>query len=239
VFATLTSAQEAIAELSGGNSGPLLIGASTTPGIYVLPALMVAFERDHRRMSVAVRIANSRVIEDHVRANELDLGLVGGHGLRPGEECLAAGVVDELVLIAPPGHAWARHAPLDASTILARERLLLREDGSATRAATERALQKAEVKIGRTLVLDHTEAIKQAVMVGLGVAFVSIYAVPGELETGRLARVRLRSLDIRRHFDVIHNEARPLTAGARAFVATVEAYGRPMRGPDRPRRRGR
>jgi DNA-binding transcriptional LysR family regulator len=238
IFATLTSAHEAIAELAGGTRGSLVIGASTTPGIYLLPALMGAFERDQPGISVALRIANSRVIEEQVRANEVDLGVVGGHGLRPGEECLAAGVLDELVLIAPPGHAWARRARADA-TVLARERLLVREDGSATRDVTERALQHAGVKIGRTLVLDHTEAIKQAVMAGLGVAFVSLYAVRGELETGRLARVRVRGLGIQRHFHVIHNEARTLTAGARAFVAAIEAHGTQIAVAGRGKRRRR
>lgn len=232
VFATLHGAEEAIAELAGGTRGALVIGASTTPGIYVLPALMSRFERGQPGISVALRIANSRVIEEQVRANELDLGVVGGHGLRPGEACLAAGVLDELVLIVPPGHAWARRARGEVS-VLARERLLIREEGSATRQVTERALQRADARIGRTLVLDHTEAIKQAVMAGLGVAFVSIHAVRGELEAGRLVRVRLRGVDIHRHFHVIHNEARVLTAGARAFVAALEAYGKQVRARSR------
>jgi DNA-binding transcriptional LysR family regulator len=189
-----------------------------------MPALMSSLERELPGLSIALRIANSRMIEEQVRANELDLGVVGGHGLGPGEECLAAGVLDELVLIVPPGHAWARRARLEPA-VLARERLLVREEGSATRRVTERALQQADVKIGRMLVLDHTEAIKQAVMAGLGVAFVSIHAVRGELETGRLGRARCRGVDIRRHFHVIHNEARALTARARSFIAALQGFG--------------
>src|SRR5262245_15331099 len=239
VFATLASAQEAIADLAGGARGALVVGASTTPGIYLMPALIGAFERDQPGVSVDLRIANSRVIEEQVRANELDLGVVGGHGLGPGEECLAAGMLDELVLIVAPGHAWARRARLDP-TALARERLLMREDGSATRQVTERALQQAELKIGRTLVLGHTEAIKQAVMAGLGVAFVSIHAVRGELETGRLERVRVLGLDIHRHFHVIHNEARTLTVRAKALIAAVQHWSTGA-GPQRrhARRRSR
>ena len=100
----------------------------------------------------------------------------------------------------------------------------MREEGSATRQVTERALQQADVKIGRTLMLGHTEAIKQAVMAGLGVAFVSIHAVRGELETGRLGRARLRGLDIHRHFHVIHNDARALTVRARAFITSLQDW---------------
>jgi DNA-binding transcriptional LysR family regulator len=236
VFATLVSAQEAIADLGGGARGSLVVGASTTPGLYLMPALIGAFEREQPRVSVDLRIANSRVIEEQVRANELDLGVVGGHGLGPGEECLAAGMLDELVLIVAPGHAWGRRARVDPSA-LARERLLMREDGSATRQVTERALQHADVKIGRVLVLGHTEAIKQAVMAGLGVAFVSIYAIRGELATGRLERVRLRGLDIHRHFHVIHNESRTLTIRAKAFITTLQSWSTraiPRRRLERP-----
>jgi DNA-binding transcriptional LysR family regulator len=224
VFSTLTSARETIGELGGITRGSLLVGASTTPGIYLMPVLMGAFEREYPGISVELRIANSRVIEEQVRANELDLGVVGGHALRPGEECLAAGVLDELVLIVPPGHPWARRARLDPSR-LAQERFLTREEGSATRHVTERALLQASVKIGRTMELGHTEAIKQAVMAGLGVAFVSIYAVRGELETGRLQQVRVRGLRIQRHFHVIHNEARTLTARAKAFIGAIQGWG--------------
>jgi DNA-binding transcriptional LysR family regulator len=242
LFATLASAQEAIADLAGGARGSLVVGASTTPGLYLMPALIGAFEREQPGVSVDLRIANSRVIEEQVRANELDLGVVGGHGLGPGEECLAAGMLDALVLIVAPGHAWTRRGRLDASA-LARERLLMREDGSATRQVTERALQQAEVKIGRVLVLGHTEAIKQAVIAGLGVAFVSIYAVRGELETGRLARVRVRGLDIHRHFHVIHNEARALTVRAKAFIAALQRWSTRVipggRHARRPSRKGR
>jgi len=77
--------------------------------------------------------------------------------------------------------------------------------------------------------LDHTEAIKQAVMAGLGVAFVSVHAVRGEVASRRLAALRLRGIRIRRHFHVIHSEARTLSGGARALVALLS---------EGPKRRG-
>ena len=237
VFATLAGAQEAIGDLAGGGRGVLVVGASTTPGLYLMPSVMAVLEREQPGISVDLRLGNSREIEEQVRANELDLGVVGGHGLGPGEECLASGMLDELVLIVAPEHVWARRARLDPSD-LAHERLLIREDGSATRQVTERALQRADVKVSRMLVLGHTEAIKQGVMAGLGVAFVSVHAVRGELEAGRLARVGLRDLAIHRHFHVIHNEARALTVRAKAFIAALEDWSR-RAVPRRPRARRR
>jgi DNA-binding transcriptional LysR family regulator len=220
VFATLTDVRDVLGELQGLQRGSLLVGASTTPGIYVLPAIIGAFRRRHPGIDLQLRIANSRAIEDAIRAHEVDLGVVGGHGLAPGEECLAAGLADELVLIVSPRHRWAGRREVVPAQ-LADEPLLVREEGSATRRVTERALDQAGIRRRVSMELGHTEAIKQAVMAGLGVAFVSVHAVRGEVAARRLAAVRLRRLRIRRHFHVIHSEARTMSAGARALVTLL------------------
>jgi DNA-binding transcriptional LysR family regulator len=130
-------------------------------------------------------------------------------------------MLDELVLIVSPAHAWARRRDVTPES-LADEPLLVREEGSATRSVTERALQRGRVKFRVAMELDHTEAIKQGVMAGLGVAFVSLYAVRGEIAAGRLHALRLRGVRIERHFHVIHHEARRVTASARAFMELFE-----------------
>src|SRR5258705_2288294 len=177
IFATLASARENVAELEGLRRGSLHIGASTTPGIYVLPRLAARFQELYPGITLRVRIANSAAIEEQIRANELDLGVVGGHGVRPGEECLSAGLSDELVLIVPPRHTWTKRREVGVE-LLAAERLLIREEGSATRQVTERALELAGARIGPTMELGHTEAIKQAVKAGLGVAVLAMHAIP-------------------------------------------------------------
>jgi DNA-binding transcriptional LysR family regulator len=234
VFATLTDVRAAVGELQGLQRGSLLIGAGTTPGIYVLPALIGRFRRRYPGIDLRLRIANSRAIEEAVRSHELDLAVVGGHGLAPGEECLAAGLVDELVLVVGRRHPWARSREV-APARLVDEPLLVREEGSATRQVTERTLERAGVRWRVGMELNHTEAIKQGVMAGLGAAFVSVHTVRAEVAGGRLAAVRLRGLRIRRHFHAIHSEARTLSAGARAFLAMLlEQADAP---PARPRRR--
>jgi LysR family transcriptional regulator, low CO2-responsive transcriptional regulator len=227
VFTTLGSAREVIGELKGLQRGSLLIGASTTPGIYVLPRVVGAFRQRHPNIRVTFRIANSRLIEDRIRANEFDLGVVGGHGLAPGERCLAVGLVDELVLIVGPRHPWAKRREIRPAE-LETAPLLVREEGSATREVTERALQRAQVAYRVAMELDHTEAIKQAVMVQLGVAFVSRYAIETEVAARRLHALRLRGVPVGRHFHVIHNEARALPPSAQAFLQALNEAGRPV-----------
>lgn len=226
VVAAVEGARQAVAELDGLGHGSLLVGASTTPGLYVLPAVIARFRARYPGIELKLQIANSRVIEERVREKELDLGIVGGHGLGPGEECVAAGLLDELVLVVAPGHPWSRRRDITPAR-LAGEPLLVREEGSATRQVTERALRQAGVKFRTAMELDHTEAIKQGVMAGLGVAFLSTHAVRGEVATGRLKALRLRGLRIHRHFHVIHHEARRLTASARAFMALLAQKNKP------------
>ena len=224
VASTVASARRVIDELKGLERGSLVIGASTTPGIYVLPSVVAAFKRRYPGIAISLQIGNSQVIEERIRANAVDLGVVGGHILGTRERCVTAGLLDELLLIVAPAHPWAKRREV-APRELAGEPLLLREHGSATRLVTERTLRQAGVKFNVAMELDHIEAIKQAVIAGLGIAFVSTYAVRGEIATRRLAGLRLKGLRIRRHFHVIHNEARTLTASGRAFMELLEHPG--------------
>ena len=219
VVATLAAGRQALAELNGLRHGSLVVGASTTPGTYVLPALIARFRDAYPGITVALRIANSRIVEERVRDGDVDVAVIGGHMLGPGERCVDAGIVDELQLIVSAKHQVGGTI---SRAKLAREPLLIREEGSATRQVTERALREAGITVRPTMELDHTETIKRAVMAGLGIAFVSRYAIEDEVRARRLRLVTVERLKIRRHFHVIHDERRPLSASARAFVDFLE-----------------
>jgi DNA-binding transcriptional LysR family regulator len=237
IVATVAGLRRAVDELAGLARGSLVVGASTTPGLYVLPRAVAEFRRRFPRIDVSLRIANSRQTEERVRADEVDIGVVGGHVLGAAERCVAAALLDELVLIVPPSHAWAIRREVPAGAI-AQTPLLIREPGSATRQVTERALREAGVSFTTAMELDHVEAIKQAVMAGLGVAFVSVHAIRGEVDTGRLRALRLKGLRLRRHFHIVHNQARTPTASARAFISLLERAPRArwwVGEPTRPR----
>jgi LysR family transcriptional regulator, low CO2-responsive transcriptional regulator len=232
IVTELSDARQAVLEIDGLTRGSLLLGASTTPGVYVLPRIIGSFRERYPGIDVKLKIANSRAIEAGVRANTFDLGVVGGHGLMPGEACLTAGVLDELILIVPPKHPWVHRRTVEPAR-LASEPLLSREDGSATRQVTERALQRADIRFRVAMELDHPEAIKRAVIAGLGIAFMSFHAVRDELSAGRLQTVRIRGLRVQRHFHVIHHEARALSRSARAFMEMLEQLAHETLGPGR------
>jgi DNA-binding transcriptional LysR family regulator len=229
VVGATEDAHQAMVDLGGLDKGSLVLGASTTPGIYVLPSAVARFRRRHPGIELILRIANSRDIEAWVQGGDLDLGIVGGHVLGPGERCVTAGLVDELVLVAPSRHPWARRRSI-AQREVATERLLVREPGSATRQVVERALLQAGIVPGQTMELSNTEAIKEYVMAGLGVAFLSRYAVRREVAGRQLAVVPVSRLRIRRHFHVIHAETRTLSASGQAFLAVLNEHDRGLRG---------
>ena len=223
VVSTLAAGRQALAELDGLQRGSLVIGASTTPGTYVLPALIARFRKHYPGITIGLRIANSRLVEERLRDGEVDVAVIGGHMLGRSERCVAAGIIDELQLIVPPDHPVTKRTM--SRSALARERLLIREEGSATRQVTERALRQAGVAFEPAMELDHTETMKRTVMAGLGVAFVSHFAVADDIRDGRLRTIAIERLTIRRHFHVVHDERRPLSASARAFVRFLQEDG--------------
>src|SRR5947207_903381 len=100
--------------------------------------------------------------------------------------------------------------------------MMVMDTGPMNNMVTELALLEAGISAQPTMELDHTETIKRAVLAGLGIAFVSRYAIEDEVRARRLRVVAVERLKIRRHFHVIHDERRPLSASARAFVDFLE-----------------
>ena len=92
LFAALSDARHAIADLQGLQRGTLAIGASTTPGIYVLPGVLGLFRQRYPAIEMTLQLGNSEQIEALVRAGELDLGVVGDGGTSPAEASLTARV---------------------------------------------------------------------------------------------------------------------------------------------------
>ena len=171
----LRGAERAAADLRGLHSGSLTIGASTTPGTYLLPAALGRFHAAHPGIALRLQISDTGEIERWVAVGQLELGVIGEAPLVPG---LVAEpwVRDELVLIVPRGHPFARRRSVPAAAI-AGEPYIAREEGSSTRGVAERYLVRLGVTLTPVMELGSTEAIREAVAAGLGVALVSRHAV--------------------------------------------------------------
>lgn len=216
----LGDAEEELGALAGLRAGTIRLGASTTPGVYLLPDTLGCFRRDFPEVTVEVEIASSAEILSRLLAGRVQLALVGAEEVDP-RLALEPFVDDEIVGIARPGMLELRDGTAGAAE-LAGSMLLLREPGSSSRRLVEAELREAGVEPAGTWELGSSEAIKRAAAEGLGVAFVSAYAVADELGRGELELFRLAGRQpLRRRISVARRAARALSPSERAFVETL------------------
>jgi LysR family transcriptional regulator, low CO2-responsive transcriptional regulator len=219
-LATLAAGEEELQALAGLEAGTIHLGASTTPGIYVLPDTLACFRRDHPNVRVEVEIASTGEILDRLLAGRVQLALVGETDVDERVE-REPFLTDEIVGVARPGALPVEGGAVGPRALEA-ETLLVREPASSTRRRSDRALAEAGVRPRQVWELDSSEAIKRAAREGLGFAFLSRYAVAEEVARGDLEAFRLAGRPpIGRTLDVARLVRRPSTPSERGFVATL------------------
>ena len=205
----------ALARLEGQPGGDLKLAASTTVAQYLLPRILGQFLKENPRVELRLKSGNTEQVTSWVMQGEASLGLIEGPPAHK-EVSVERFLDDRLPLIVSRHHAWASRTHPVTLAALASAPLLMRERGSGTRQVIEKSLRKAGLRLSRLQIameLDSTEAIVSGVEAGLGVGFVSEWAVQKELRLGTLAVVQVTGLEIRRAFSLIRL-AGPVPAGA-------------------------
>lgn len=199
-------------------SGELRIGTSNTVGNYRVGELLGGFVRAHPQVAIRLHVANTDSIAALLLDHALDIGCVEGTVAHPQLQ-LKPWRSDRLRVCAAPDHPLARKRSLKPADF-AGARWVLREPGSATRAMTERAL--AQLPPGElVLELDQTEAIKQAVAAGLGIACLPEVALTDALATGRLKVLETPFLDLRRTLSLLLHKQRYRGALLETFLRSL------------------
>jgi LysR family transcriptional regulator, transcriptional activator of the cysJI operon len=197
-------AEREIASISGEQAGTLALGASTTIAQYVLPSLLGAFRKHYPRVAITLMSGNTETIVHALEAQSIALGLLEGPAHNRDVHVVSF-LVDELVLIAPSAHEWAERGTIRAEE-LAEAPLLLREPGSGTRHVVETALTRAGIKrssLNVVMELDSTESIKSAVEAGLGVGFISEWALARDARIGsNFRKISVEGMRIERNFSI-------------------------------------
>jgi DNA-binding transcriptional LysR family regulator len=212
----LDDAAVAIEEMRGIKRGNLRVGASTTVGIYLLPAALGAFKKLHPGLVISLEIGTRARVQEQVLNNELDLAVVGPV-LTDTELAIIPFLTDELVVVAPAGHPLAKKSGLSLKDI-AREPFIMREAASGSRWSLEKAARKAGARLTVAMELGSNGAIKHAVESGLGLAVISRYACALEVSSGRLVELDVSGFPIRRDWHIVHLRKRRLPASVRAFI---------------------
>lgn len=208
--------REAVSQVAKGERGRVRIGASTTPGIYLLPRILGAFRRRYPAVETSLSIENTFAIERKIKLNELDLGFVGAHPAKQELVVLPLGN-DELVPVAAPSYLGGRRRRLEAEE-LAEHPFVARERGSGTRQAIDAWASRKGVSLNVVMELNNPEAVKMAVAEGLGVSILPRCAVAPELRQRRLVPLPIKNCRIVRHLSVIYHQGKHLAPAASALV---------------------
>ena len=218
IFALSGRLLEAVQESQDLKTGRLVLGASTTPGEFVLPQVVGQFRRIYPGIRLELIIANTRSIVQRILSGEIDLGMVGERPHQHSDELeMIDYVEDEIVLVAAPSHPIAQISSLTAQRVV-NEGLIVREVGSATRQTAERHLESLGVSPEIALELGSNEAVKQAAAAGGGIGVVSRLGVAAEEMAGVLTVLQVKGWDCRRPLTLVYPKDRYLSPAQRAFI---------------------
>lgn len=224
----LALAQEADQLWTGLGSeqrGFIRVAASTTIAGYVLPAAIARFRRQHPDVDVDVQVGNTAHVAQLVITGELPWGLVEGP-VDTVNLVARTFLDDEMILVVPPRHAWARRRSVAPHELEGAE-LIGREAGSGTGAIYEAALAAHGARLRPRLRLADSRGIVAAVAAGAGVAIVSSLVTRPFLDARRVVRVAIDGVEMRRAFSTIHRPGRSLATLDRALVQTLAPPARP------------
>jgi len=223
VLRALEDADEAFAALKGLRGGRVRLAVVSTAK-YFAPRLIARFVQAHPGVQFRLQADNREDVVRTLAANDVDLALMG----RPPDDAdlVAEPFADHpLVVISPPDHPLARRRQVPIEE-LAAETFLVREPGSGTRTAMERFFQERGIRLQVGMEMPSNETIKQAVMAGLGLGFISLHTIALELSSRALGLVRAPGLPVVRQWNVVHRKERRLAPASGAFKAFVLQHGR-------------
>lgn len=210
-------AHSVVTNAAGQSGGQLALGASQTISQYLLPNLIAGFLRENPRITITAASGNTASVLDDLAEQKIHLALIEGPALRK-DVRIEPFMEDHLVLVVGADHEWANEE-IEASR-LKEAPLLMREFGSGSRRVVENALIEAGLKrkdLKTRMELDSTEALLSAVEAGLGIAFVSRWAVRNQLTLGTLKVARVRGARLSRMFSVAYPAGPEPTGNAEAF----------------------
>jgi DNA-binding transcriptional LysR family regulator len=230
VVLALETLERDLEALRDGTGGVLTLVASPVPGESVVPSLLAIFHARHPGSVVRLAIADTRTAIGRLLRHEVELAVIGGPFRHERCEVEVLGR-NELVPIAPCDHPLLRAPDLTAAR-LAEEPLVLREEGSGARGAVLAAFEAAGVPAEQVRVvaeLGSTEAVLTAVAAGLGIGFVSAYALVGDRVHHALGVPQVSDLAPGRDLLLVSDRSHPLSAvgtAFREFLLSEEARAR-------------
>jgi DNA-binding transcriptional LysR family regulator len=214
VLGAIKDAEDILGAMKGLEGGRLTIGVVSTAK-YFAPKLLAMFNERHPSLELKLQVNNREAVIQMLARNEIDIAVMGTAS-RQLDTVAAPFARHPLVVIAHPGHPLAhrKRIPLKA---LESETFIVREPGSGTRSAMERFFSERRINVRVGMEISSNETIKQAVMAGMGVSFISQHTIGLELATEQLVMLRVDGLPVMRQWCVVHRTEKRLSPAADTF----------------------
>jgi LysR family transcriptional regulator, low CO2-responsive transcriptional regulator len=223
ILRSLKDAEEAIDGLKGLKRGRINLAVVSTAK-YFAPRLLARFGKDFPQLDIRLAVNNRDSVIEQLVANEVDLAIMG-RSPQTLDTVAEPFAPNPHVIIAAPDHplAGVRRVPADR---VARETFIVREPGSGTRLAMQQFFDERRFNFRVAMEMASNETIKQAVMAGMGVSFISRHTLDLELQTGRLVILDVSGTPVIREWHVAHLAKKRLSPTAAAFKRFVLTQGR-------------
>ncbi|HPI92284.1 MAG TPA: LysR family transcriptional regulator [Deltaproteobacteria bacterium] len=214
-------------EFGTGDVGRIVLGASSTVGIYVLPRFLGEFKDLFPKADIALHIQNRQEAVEQCTAGELDFAFMQEPPKHPDLQ-VEFFMKDELVIVCSPKHKWAGKGHLTMKTLSSEPQpIILREEGSGTRGLIEYVLKRYGIEKKVTMELSSSEGIKRAVEANLGIAVLSRNVIRNELKSRSLVALPIKDLNTVRDFYIVRNRKRmfmPLMMKFYEFILAKRAF---------------
>lgn len=215
----LESFDAAVSQLKGGLKGRLTISAASTAK-YFLPYLLGEFKKRYPEVDISLKVTNRNEVLQHLVQNEYDLAILTQV---PENESIVAipFLENQLVMCAAPQHHMVGKKNI-AIRDLKNEPFLYRELGSGTRMVMEDYFKKHDIKTKPTMELGTNEAVKQAIMAGIGLSIISKLSLGNELYLNKIAILDIRNFPISTHWHIIYKTEKKISPVTQNFVSFLQ-----------------
>ncbi len=224
ILQSLKDADAALSALKGLKGGRIVLAVTSTAE-YFAPALLAQFRVLQPDVRIRLLIENRETVGRLLASNEVDLAIMGRPPLEIDTEALAF-APHPLVIIAAAGHPLVGRRAIPIGE-LAGETLIVREPGSGTRSAMEEFFLKYSTRLRVGMEMGSNEAIKQAVVAGLGISFISRHTLGLELKTGRLAILDVEGTPVVRGWHLVRHRNKRLTPALAIFWDFILSFAPP------------
>jgi DNA-binding transcriptional LysR family regulator len=216
IFETLANLEMKIADIKGIKRGRLRLCVVTTAK-YIAPELLGEFSQMHQGIEVSLKVTNRDRVLDRMQANEDDLYIMGTAPTDELQVDAYAFAPNPLVVMAPRNHPLVGQKRIPLSTV-AEEPLILREPGSGIRDATLRVFDEQKLRPKIRMELGSNEAIKHAIVGGLGLSILSLHTLTLEGSDGPVVVLDVEGFPIQRQWYMVHPKGKDLSIVSRAFL---------------------